>query len=70
LLKSLREEFERELERSMQRIRDALAPYERFVRGERDRTESFIDAVRGQLATVADMRSRLEQLGGDPISVC
>ena len=35
LMKSLTEQFEQELERSVHRIRDAVAPYTRFVRAER-----------------------------------
>jgi small GTP-binding protein len=62
LLTALRDEFQRELERSIQRIRDALAPYDRFVRGERERTETFLDSLRGELAEVAQLRARVERL--------
>jgi small GTP-binding protein len=63
LLTALRDEFQRELERSIQRIRDALAPYDRFVRGERERTDTFVISLRAELAEVAALRSRVERFG-------
>ena len=51
---ALRDEFQRELERSVQRIRDALAPYDRFVRGEQERTLSFVTELQSQLAATAE----------------
>jgi small GTP-binding protein len=62
LLTALRDEFQRELERSLQRIRDALAPYDRFVRGERDRTETFLSSLRSELTEVALLRGQVESL--------
>jgi len=62
LLAALRDEFQRELERSLQRIRDALAPYDRFVRCERERTNAFVTELGAQLAEVADLRAAVEQL--------
>ena len=44
------------------RIRDALAPYDRFVRGERERTEAFLTSLRTQLDEVAALRARVERL--------
>jgi small GTP-binding protein len=51
LTKTLREQFERELEAASQRLREALAPYTRFVRIERER--------------VAETRATLDRLAGD-----
>jgi hypothetical protein len=68
LLTALRDEFQRELERSIQRIRDALAPYDRFVRGERERTDAFVTSLRGELAEVAALRTRIDRIG-DPFVV-
>ena len=62
LLTALRDEFQRELERSIQRIRDALAPYDRFVRGERERTETFVTALQAELATLTTLRARIDSL--------
>jgi len=65
LVTALRDEFQRELERSIQRIRDALAPYDRFVRGERQRTESFLLSLRSELSRVADLRISVERMSRD-----
>jgi small GTP-binding protein len=62
LLTALREEFRSELERSLQRIRDALAPYNRFVRTERDRTDTFLNSLRSELTNLAELRQRVEAL--------
>jgi hypothetical protein len=59
---ALDEEFSREAERSLVRIREAVAPYTRFVRGERER----LAALREELGRLADglalLRSRIEAL--------
>src|SRR4029077_15618242 len=60
LANALRDEFQRELERSAQRIRDALAPYHRFVHGERDRTQRFTDDLQAALAQLALLRQRID----------
>jgi small GTP-binding protein len=65
LLTALRDEFQRELERSIQRIHDALAPYDRFVRGERQRTDSFVVSLRRELSRVAELRTRVERMSDD-----
>ena len=62
LLTALRDEFQRELERSLRRIRDALAPYDRFVRGERQRTEAFVTALGNEIAGLAELRAQVDQL--------
>jgi hypothetical protein len=59
---ALNDEFRRELERSIQRIKDALAPYTRFVRAERERTERFAGDLRQQLDDVAQLRARVKLL--------
>jgi small GTP-binding protein len=62
LVTAMRDEFQRELERSTQRIRDALAPYNRFVRSERDSTQRFLSNVQESLAELERLRARLGQL--------
>ncbi|MCC6178259.1 MAG: dynamin family protein [Chloroflexi bacterium] len=57
LTASLRAEFEHHLDASVQRVRDALAPYDRFVRAERDR----ISSVEETLGRLADEMSRLQR---------
>lgn len=45
LARSLTTHFERELERSLQRIREAIAPYTRFVRAEGDKLNASQDEL-------------------------
>jgi hypothetical protein len=66
LLTALRDEFQRELERSIQRIRDALAPYDRFVRGERDRTQRLTADLHTTLQDLTHLRARIDQLAAAP----
>ncbi|HEX6799726.1 MAG TPA: dynamin family protein [Ktedonobacterales bacterium] len=54
---TLREQFERELEAGAQRLREALAPYTRFVRIERERVE----AARAELARIEDEAEALRR---------
>jgi GTP-binding protein EngB required for normal cell division len=55
LVAALRGEFERAQERSAQRLTDAIAPYARFVRGERTRWDELrtaLTAIRGRIASL------------------
>jgi len=52
LMGALTTQFDRELDRSVQRIQEAVGPYTRFVRGERERlgaTRDELRALRGEL---------------------
>ncbi len=52
LISSLRTEFEREIERSLNHINEAIAPYTRFVRSERNKmqaTQSRLDSFQKEL---------------------
>jgi small GTP-binding protein len=62
LVTAMRDEFQRELERSTQRIRDALAPYNRFVRSERDSTQRFLSDVHAALGELDVLRARLKAI--------
>lgn len=62
LVTALRDEFQRELDRSIQRIRDAIAPYQRFVRAERERTDAFLTSLRLELDRLAELRERVEAI--------
>lgn len=57
LTKSLGTQFEREIERSLLNINNAIAPYTRFVRAEREK----LDAVQSQLTGI---HNEIEQLRG------
>ena len=57
---AMSEEFERELSRSVQRLREAIAPYTRFVRAEQQklsRVESELVEIRD---TLGQVRTRIE----------
>jgi len=62
LMQSMTEAFERELNRSVQRLREAIAPYTRFVRSEQQK----LGRVEGDLAHISgglgQIRSRIEEL--------
>jgi small GTP-binding protein len=62
LMGSLTAQFDREVERGVQRIEEAIAPYTRFVRAERERlaeTRAALEAVRDRLV---ELRRRVESL--------
>jgi small GTP-binding protein len=62
LMESMSAEFNRELGRSLQRLREAIAPYTRFVRAEQQKlahVEGELDQIR---ATLAQVRARIEDL--------
>jgi small GTP-binding protein len=62
LMASMTEAFERELSRSVQRLREAIAPYTRFVRSEQQK----LGRVEGDLAQISaglgQIRSRIGEL--------
>jgi Fe2+ transport system protein B len=52
LVNSLKGQFEREIERSLQHINEAIAPYTRFVRAERTKlmeTQTRLDGIKQAL---------------------
>jgi hypothetical protein len=57
---ALRQPFEAEVERSVGRIRDAIAPYTRFVRAERDKLEDQRATLSELAGGLADLRGRIE----------
>ena len=59
---AMRDAFERELTQSLERIRNALAPYERFARVEYDRAARQEQEFAAILAQVGSLRTRVEQL--------
>jgi small GTP-binding protein len=62
LMAVMREQFEHELNRSITRINDAIAPYTRFVRSSQER----LDGLKTDLTSVADdLRTLRHRIGGD-----
>lgn len=60
LISSLREEFKKELNRSVARIEDAIAPYSRFVRAETAQTDSVITAMNAAKMEIERLRIAVE----------
>jgi small GTP-binding protein len=56
LMGTLTGQFDRELERSLQRINEAIAPYTRFIRAERD----HLTETRNELARIQEGLARLK----------
>ena len=62
LMSSMTEAFERELNRSVQRLREAIAPYTRFVRSEQQKL-GRVEAELTQISSgLGQIRSRIEEL--------
>ena len=64
LIAVITDQFNRELERSVARVRGAVAPYAGFVRDERDRLERLatpLDAID------ADIRDLRREVAGEPL---
>jgi len=62
LMRSLTRQFEQELERSVHRIRDAVAPYTRFVRAERLRLEEIHDVLTTARDDLITLQGELDQI--------
>ena len=62
LISVMRDQFEHELERSVARIKDAIAPYTRFVRSSKDK----LDGIETDLTGIDDdLRTLRHQIGGE-----
>ncbi|HZY40511.1 MAG TPA: dynamin, partial [Anaerolineae bacterium] len=59
----LTEQFERELSSSLQRIREAIAPYTGFVRREREKLSDIEGQLLTTTTTIQSLRLRLKDLG-------
>jgi small GTP-binding protein len=62
LMKALTGQFDREVERSLGRIHEAVAPYDRFVRAERGQLTTARDAIGTVAAGLQGLRERIEGL--------
>ena len=61
LKEGMTRQFETELERSVQRIREVLAPYSRRVRAEHDRLQTTVDGLASLQVRLSDLRTRAER---------
>ena len=62
LVTALRSEFEREMERGVQQITEAIAPYTRFVRSERSKLEEMETALEEHRGEIQRLKARVEQV--------
>ena len=62
LVGSLRQQFQSEMSGSVARIREAIAPYTRFVRSERDRLTDVGESLASSRETLAGLKARVERL--------
>lgn len=61
LAQALTRQFESELDRSQMRIRDAIAPYSRFVRSEQEKLARVQHQIQSIQAKLADLRLRIQE---------
>jgi small GTP-binding protein len=62
LLSSMSEEFARELDRSLRRLRESIAPYTRFVRAEKQKLDRVGEELQQIAASLGQIRARIEDL--------
>jgi len=62
LMAGLNEQFERELRRTIRRLEDVVAPYNRFVRAEQGNILSRRDRFNGLSARISGLQGQLDQL--------
>ena len=65
LVQSLRSQFEKEIERSLHNIEEAIAPYTRFVRAERGKLVETQKALEGIQGEIERLRNRVEEVMSD-----
>ncbi|MGD8596718.1 MAG: hypothetical protein PVJ26_06815, partial [Anaerolineae bacterium] len=62
LMSVMTEEFERELARSLARLREAITPYTRFVRAERQKLTTIEAELDGIRSALGQIQSRIEEM--------
>mgnify|MGYP001822727759 FL=1 len=62
LMSTLTEQFEREIERSRHRIEEAIGPYTRFVKAERQKLEELSSELRSSRDSMAGLQAEIEKL--------
>ncbi len=63
LATALRAQFERELQRSTDRLQEGIAPYSRFVRAEQQSLTAARDGLSGQIDALASLKARIDAIG-------
>jgi hypothetical protein len=62
LAKALRSQFEHEIERSLQQIQEAIAPYTRFVRSERNKLSEAQSSLEEMKTELENLKVRIEDI--------
>jgi len=62
MMDSLTSQFDREVERSVGRVRDAVAPYSRFVRAEQQRLGTAHDELTAARRQLSDLQRRIDEM--------
>jgi septal ring factor EnvC (AmiA/AmiB activator) len=62
LSESLKTQFVQEIQRSVDRIREGIAPYSRFIRAEGDKLKAVDQELREISAAIAGLKDRIERL--------
>jgi small GTP-binding protein len=62
LMAGLTSQFDRELERSQQRMSESIAPYTRFIRAERDRLKQARDVLTSIRQELDSLRARIQAI--------
>jgi uncharacterized protein YlxW (UPF0749 family) len=65
LVNTLTNQFEKELSRSVERIKEAISPYTRFVRSERDKLTEIQSELTGSQRVQARLRAEIDTLKRD-----
>ncbi len=60
LIRSLSNEFEKEIKQSQQRIEDAISPYTRFIRAETKNIEEFQDELKEAHVKIEQLQTEIE----------
>ena len=59
---ALREQFQREIQKSVERIREGIAPYSRFIRAEGEQLKAVDQELREIGNELAGLRARIERI--------
>ncbi len=60
LVRSLQQEFEKEMKQSLERIEEAIAPYSRFIRAETAHTDSVVSTMETAKTEIERLRTTIE----------
>ena len=66
LVGTLRSAFTKEMQRSLARIEEAIAPYSRFVRSESERVGQILDTMNAARLKIENLRGIIERWGTSP----